>query len=278
MEYEITNRVSIGTPNPLCKWDAQYLYLVGDYHLWYGLDDLHDNQKLFLKSELEVTHTPPKGQPQSISIPKTEIEPHNKTATYGGYTDLKVKITPTLQAFLAKASGTFNFYIAVNIVGGWTLGFRVPLGNGIEVLTAARRSNFEDAPPNGLASTWNHEIGHRLGMVAYGNKDYRKSNPKFQYRPWTPDAPTTVYGENRGVNNNGHSGPHCSNGATFHAPGTVVGGKDGKWTGQPLCVMFGADETDTGGKAPRNFCPTCKPIVRKLDLSLSPTRKTYNSV
>jgi hypothetical protein len=36
--------------------------------------------------------------------------------------------------------------------------------------------------------------------------------------------------------------------------------------------MFGGDETDTGGKPPEHFCDDCKPIVRKLDLSLPPTR------
>lgn len=275
---EMIHQVTIGTSNPMCRWDATHIYLVGDYPLWYGLDDDHDKQQGYLRSDLQIAFTPPKGSPQVITVSKKDISPHNKTATYGGYTDLKIRITPALQKLLNHPVGTLDFYIAVNTVAGWTLGFRVPLENGVEIVTVARRVSFEDAPRSEIPNTWKHEIGHRLGMVAYGNKDYRMTNKKFQHRPWTPNAPGTVYGENRGINNQGHAGPHCSNGTKYHAPGTAMGGKHGKWTGKPLCVMFGADETDTGGKQGDDFCPLCKPIVRKLDLSLPPTRKTYNSV
>ncbi len=112
-----------------------------------------------------------------------------------------------------------------------------------------------------------------MGMVAHGNKSLtqgkQESNEFFQKRTinknMLPDAPPNVYGEDRGVNDKGHLGPHCSSGSVTYDASKRA------WTGVPGCVLFGAtgarDSAGTYHSSPLDYCDKCAPVVRKLDLS-----------
>lgn len=263
--YTFAQTVQIGTATPYCDIHQDYIVLAGDQLLWYGLDDADDQVKKYLRSGLKVKYTDQSGNVQSILVPESEISIANVPSyfQYGGYIQLQINITPALRALLNNKSGTLDFEIDVNIVSSWTNGFQWR-AYGADLVTVARRIEFKDMNATTIPYTWNHEVGHRLGMVAYGNKGGEakyKNNIKFREKKWLPDAPTTLYGENPGVNDQGHQGPHCSNGANFDGNGT--------WTDQPLCVMFGANGTSEHMHAPKDYCDKCQPIVRKLDLSLS---------
>ena len=98
-----------------------------------------------------------------------------------------------------------------------------------------------------------------MGMVAYGDKDHSATNKSFHKNPKLPNAPSTLYGENRGVNDKGHQGPHCEKGVTYTAA-------TNNWSGAPGCVMFGATGTSSAS-SPKEYCSECTDIVKKLDLS-----------
>lgn len=130
-----------------------------------------------------------------------------------------------------------------------TGGFSYP--SGFALTTCCTKSWFEAKTPSGSDVIWNHEVGHRMNMVAYGDKTTEARRRK------TPDAPPTIYGETP-TNQRGHQGPHCSKGATYSA---TAG-----WSGTAGCVLFGA--TSLGGiSSPLTYCDKCTDIVRKLDLS-----------
>jgi hypothetical protein len=82
-----------------------------------------------------------------------------------------------------------------------------------------------------------HEIGHRIGMVASGEKKL-------------PDKPATYY------LGGGHVGDHCSKGVPA---GANLDSAEAERLSQ--CVMFGATNLKTA------FCGDCAPVVKKLDLS-----------
>ena len=108
-------------------------------------------------------------------------------------------------------------------------------------------------PANTQEYTWNHEVGHRFGMVAFGHRKGIQGYKKL------PNGPSTLYGENSGVNDKRHQGPHCEKGANYNNATKV-------WSGIPGCVMFGANGIGNS-HAPKEYCSECEPIVRKLDLS-----------
>ena len=252
-------RVQVGTPNPLCVWNSAMVMLSDKKYLWYGLDDIHDQSKKYLVSDLTVTHTDINGVSQSITISRSDIKvDHRAIRTYGGYATLLIRMTPVLQNFLNRVSGTIEFEVDVNVVKGFTNGFRWD-AYGANLVTVARRVWFEDMAQQTVKYTWNHEVGHRLGMAAWGNSKYGQEG----LRKKLPDGPSTLYGENRGVNDKGHQGPHCekaAGAALTYDPITNI------WHGTPGCVMFGANGTATA-HAPKDYCGECQPIVKKLDLS-----------
>ena len=106
------------------------------------------------------------------------------------------------------------------------------------------------------------------GMVAHGEKDHRKTNAKFTAWHYNraqrlPDSAPgkLLYGDNPGVNNKGHQGPHCLNGKKLEYSAT-----DNTWSGEPLCVMFGSTGTETH-RTPKEYCSECTKLVKKLDLA-----------
>lgn len=252
---EYSETVTIGTENPRCAWNNTELFIAGDMFLWHGLDDSHDKaKKWFIDGYIAYTDTAT-GASEGYFIDRADIEiVGKKQFTHGGYHIVKINIDSNLQVLLSKTQGQLEFIIEVNIANGWTNGFSWKPGN-VDLITCARRVEWEDMPTITQEYTWNHEVGHRFGMTAWGNSKY---GVKTQ-RKKLPDGPTTLYGENYGVNDNEHQGPHCSNGAEFNASTRV-------WSKSPGCVMFGAN--GIGNKhSPKEYCSECAPIVRKLDLS-----------
>lgn len=251
----ISQLLTIGAPSSYFKISATEILLTGSYFLWHGLDDADDNaKKWFIDGTLhyaDMTKTPP--AVQSYTIPRANVDIAGaKRFTYGGYYQIKIVRDSAMDALLNQAQGILKIEVNVNIASGWINGFSWS-PNGVDLIACAKRTQWEDMPANTIEYTWNHEVGHRFGMVAFGDKTAISGHNKL------PDGPSTLYGENRGVNDKTHAGPHCEKGATFNSATEV-------WSGAPSCVMFGANGIGAA-HAPKEYCPECAKIVRKLDLS-----------
>lgn len=242
----------IATGNPKILIAASEVTIQGDRYLWHGLDDADDTAKRwFINGQVQYTD-PSTSTTLTYNIPRANVDiAGTKHFTYGGYHQVKITRDAGLNALLAKTTGILNFVVEAYITSGWINGFSWNPG-GVDLITCAKRVRWADMPANTREYTWNHEVGHRYGMTAYGNKRGIAGYNKL------PNGPSSLYGENRGVNDRGHQGPHCGKGATYNA---VTG-----WAGAPACVMFGANGIGSN-HAPKEYCSECEPIVRKLDLS-----------
>jgi len=250
---------SIGTTNSRINLSPTHITLDNDKFLWYGLDDVDDALKTWFISG-KVTHelidpVTSNVTTEIYTIPSTNVE---VTGTnyfpHGGRYQIKVLRDSALDNLLNKTSGTIEYDLDLHIAGGWTNGYSWrPWRDRLRLITCSRRPLWTDMPTNTQEYTWNHEVGHRFGMVAYGNKSAIAGHNRL------PDGPSTLYGENSGVNDKEHQGPHCEIGANFTASTKV-------WSGSPGCVMFGANGIGSS-HAPKEYCSNCAPIVRKLDLS-----------
>lgn len=123
----------------------------------------------------------------------------------------------------------------------------------------SRRPLWEDMTSATREQVWNHEVGHRFGMTAYGNK---KAHHGTNIRGFQnlPDGPSSFYYDiSDNKNYGGHRGPHCGKGAVYNKASD-------NWSGTPACVMFGANAIGSNS-TPKEYCNDCEPIVRKLDLS-----------
>jgi len=237
--------------------------LTGHEFLWYGLDDDDDLAKVwFIDGAASFTPNTSSASPsamagQSIQISRTDVSiGGTKMRTHGGHQVIEVTVNPgsTLDNMISQASGTLDFAFELNRVKGFSGGFSWG-GAGFALTTCCTKAWFEDKQPSKSDVIWNHEIGHRMGMVAFGDK------PNATYpNPKLPDAPPHLYGEKRGVNDKGHQGPHCEEGAVTYNATTK------RWSGTPGCVLFGATGT-SAASSPLTYCSDCEPVVRKLDLS-----------
>jgi len=258
-DYKYQAEVVIGEkPNPRCVWDEVEVKISDTKELlWHGMDDKHDRVKKWFKSG-QVVYTDLKGVITTYIIKREDIDISGRRfCSYGGYAQVKIKIDTALKALLQKQGGQLTFTILVNIVSDCSGGLNWAY-KGVKIIALAKRDWWESTRASERELTWIHEVGHRFGMVAYGDKNY-PTNSKFRYRPTLPDAPSTLYGENSGVNDCGHAGAHCNNGADYNI-------SDKTWSGRPGCIMFGADNIESR-HAPKSYCSECAPIVRKLDLS-----------
>lgn len=238
--------------------------LSGTSFLWCDLNDDDDNSKVwFIDGAISFTPNASSTSPSalaahsipiergSVSIGDTKIRPH------GGRQVIDISAGPGLEAMLAETSGTIEFALEINKLSGFSGGFSIP---GTGITTCCTQSWFKDKKATDSDVIWNHELGHRMGMVAYGDK------PLATYpRPKLPDAPPNLYGEISdknapGYNSKGHQGPHCEKGSLSYDSAKK------KWTGTPGCVLFGATSA-SGNSSPLDYCSDCTPIVRKLDLS-----------
>lgn len=254
-----SKRLLFGTTPSDLKITPTQIILRGEHFLWYDLDDEDDKAKeWFIDGAVEYRDTVPGATSITKKISRDSVQVVGRALkTYGGHKHIAVEIDDEIGSLLAKESGTIVFKIDVHIVGGFSGGFFWDSGD-MPFITCSTRSWWED---NSLANSdviWNHEMGHRIGMVAYGDKDH-PLNQEFYKQPHLPDAPSTLYGENPGVNDKGHQGPHCGKGVTYDAARNV-------WSGIPGCVMFGATGTMTA-LSPPDYCEECSVVVQKIDLS-----------
>lgn len=241
---------------------STHLIVEGTNFLWHGLDDTEDlNKEFFIDGAVQYKDASNSGNNLTYLINRSDVDVNGAAYfSHGGYFKIQILIQPgtTLELMSKKSNGIIEAVVDVNIADGWTNGFSWPYSNTTKIITCARRVEWEDMPTNTREYTWVHEIGHRFGMVAYGDKSY-SNNSNFIIKKHLPDSPSTIYGENRGVNDKKHRGPHCEKGATFS-------NQTNTWSGSPGCVMFGANSIGSN-HAPNSYCAECKPIVRKLDLS-----------
>ena len=206
----------------------------------------------------------------SVDFFKKDVEVGGRDIKkYGGRNSIKIK-TPqgtSLEKIMKEKDGTLTFAMKIYQINGFSGGFSYPT-DGAAITTCCTKSWFTDVSPNSSEVIWNHELGHRMGMVAHGNKTLtqgkKEENDSFQKRIVNknrlPDAPPNVYGEDRGVNDKGHAGPHCSSGTLTYNE------TKNEWKGTPKCVLFGSTGTSTAA-SPLDYCKDCKDVVRKLDLS-----------
>ena len=148
-----------------------------------------------------------------------------------------------------------NKLVSIFFISSWG-------GAGFALTTCCTKAWFEDKRPQDSNVIWNHELGHRIGMTAHGDKDHSSTNSEFFVKAHLPDSPPKLYGENRGVNDKGHAGPHCENGSLTYDE------SKNEWSGTPGCVLFGATGTSSAS-SPLDYCADCTDIVKKLDLSFS---------
>lgn len=257
-----------GVVEPACTIDSDKisLWLTDKELLWHGLDDTDDADKSwFIKGAVNYQPTPSSIRAaQTIEFFKDDVEiAGTNIKSYGGRREIFLKIKPgsDLASFTAQTDGTISFYIKFNVIKGFSAGFSWG-GAGFALTTCCTKAWFEDKKPEDSDVIWNHELGHRIGMTAYGDKDHSSTNAKFFVKGHLPNSPPKLYGENRGVNDKGHQGPHCESGSlTYDA-------SKNKWSGTPGCVLFGATGTSSAS-SPLDYCADCTDIVKKLDLSFS---------
>ncbi len=250
---EFRKSFAAGGSDPKVVITATDVTLIFDQFLWYGLDDTDDKANKWFVSCMIGLQDPKTKSTLSHTVAEADVSiTGSKLRTYGGFRKIKIKRNANMDKLLNAKKGQLMFYAKVNVTTGWTNGFSWNPG-GVDLITCARRVVWADMPAKTTEYTWNHEVGHRFGMVAYGNKTGISGANKL------PDGPPKLYGENRGVNDKNHAGPHCGKGARYNA-GTKT------WSGSPACVMFGANGIGSS-HAPNDYCSACQPIVRKLDLS-----------
>jgi hypothetical protein len=255
-EKEVTQVVDAALPSKAWTWSwsgLSFEFEVGAW-LWHGLIDDHDTAQHWLVS-IDSWFKEGTGAWVRVPIPKAQVTlVGDKRFEFGGYHKVKVDLSPEDLAGVRNRftgrKGKLGFRMKFRVTGGWTNGFSF---NGVNMITVAAKALWKTQTDAVKAYTLNHELGHKLGMVADGTGR-------------SPDPPPKLYGQTTtgpSANNKGHQGPHCEEGASYDA-------SKGTWSGSPGCVMFGADGTSDGGTyhaAPPTYCASCKPIVRKLDLS-----------
>lgn len=130
--------------------------------------------------------------------------------------------------------GAGRLFFKLKIVNKAVGGFSVRTDNFTCVAT--QRWDGAAYPPVKVRGIINHEVGHKVGMVAGP-----QGTPAL-------DPQAASYYDGRG-----HQGPHCYTGTILRADMS---------TGPPgTCVMFGSTRANT-----TVFCGSCKPSLRKLDL------------
>lgn len=266
-KHTYREKVNIGTVNPMCQWNSSQL-VVGsaDVSLWHGLVD-SDDKDLKWFDKLTVKYRSPKSKKKfKYTLKNSTAKSKNlvnvftpaKSGTYGGYWAMDITLDQDLSKLLTQASadgGEVEVKIKAYVVDGWSGGFSTSYGS-TQMIVNARLAFWEDNDAAMIKQVWNHELGHRLGMTAYG--DSAKVFSGWGSKNKLPDGPPSLYGEKKLVER-GHQGPHCDKGAFYNDALET-------WSGTPECVMFG--QTSLNGVAtPEDYCSNCKDIVRKLDLS-----------
>lgn len=252
----ITRDININVPSKISSWagEGTELKIKLNQFLWCGLVDDDDNNKRWLiGGTLSFVPDGSKpGEEEAIMFDRGDVTVAGPDyRTYGGKAEIKIRLKEGAisRKVFRERKGKWHIELKIKTVDGWINGFAY---NGINLLAIANKAVWEDQGESCKAYTINHEVGHKVGMVATGVGRL-------------PEKPPNLYGEKRGVNDQDHMGPHCQKGANWDA--TKPRGK--RWSGSPQCVMFGADGIMDGGTykpAPAEFCSDCEKAVRKLDL------------
>lgn len=274
LEFEINKLATTASPVSFGANDitVNVIDIYGDNHyLWHNLssdDDVNDPKHWIEKGTAKFIDD---NTGRQLNISDNDIAITGAAiGAEGGYSQLKIRLSESMSLYLNKNSVTLM--LTLRVARGFSGGFSY---NGLNLITVATKAWWRPSSEEGMMQILNHEMGHKIGMVAYGDKkkidSSYKNNNEFYENKLLPNSPPNLYGENRGINDQGHLGPHCGVGATYHSPGTPTGGNAGQWTGKPLCVMYGAtglDDPLTGTyiSTPKTFCPDCSKVVRKLDL------------
>ena len=259
-DFLFKKTLTIGTKHSDVITGATDITLILPQFLWYGLDDADDKVKKWIDF-VDIQYIPAKGSPVLYTITAADVEITGpKLRTHGGYHQVKIKHNPKIDKLFKHKSGKLAINAKFYIVASWTNGFSWnPWSDSFKLITVSRRPAWEDMNASTREQVWNHEVGHRFGMVAYGDK-LAHDGATISDSQKLPDGPSTFYYDiSDNKNYGGHRGPHCNNGATYNDT-------TDRWSGTPKCVMYGAD---TIGKAqtPKEYCSKCEPIIRKLDLS-----------
>ena len=250
---------------------TQDIYIQCGAELWHALDDKDDTNQNWLES-VSVFFVETGKPPQLLRIPKDRVTiGDNAKYSFGGHTLLRINLQEAdMQGIKRRIFGQIQGKIKVRVkirtaTDSWTLGFAVP---GTNVIVVADKCRWERVSNVDKEYVLNHEFGHKIGMTAQGGATNTFNSENASN---TPDAPGSLYGNiHLGPSDDSrqHTGNHCGLGATWTpaAFDPVQNRFDGSWTGPPSCVMFGASGTSTDS-AQKNYCASCEPIVRKLDLS-----------
>lgn len=234
-----------------------------DRYLWWELspkDDLFNRWYIDIQLWFEPDSNP--AAKDIAKIPKSMVEPFGPAkGAYGGRKQIKFN-TPDFcfsKGFLKQTAGKWKVQMKLVCVEGFSGGFAY---NNINLLAICTKAWWNPSI-DGAVQTVIHEVGHKVGMVAHGDKPAYGSTPaeisaSAARKNTLPNAPPKLYGDVRGTNDQEHMGSHCAKGATFEV------GQG--WSGSPGCTMFGADAIGAN-KTPEGFCSDCSKAVRKLDLS-----------
>src|SRR5690606_38731836 len=110
------------------------------------------------------------GNPASCLITRNNVSIFGAPQfPHGGHSQIRIARDAQLNALLGNNAGRITVRLRVNIASGWTNGFSWKY-SGNDLITCAKRTMWTDMPSNTREYTWNHEVGHRFGMVAYGNR------------------------------------------------------------------------------------------------------------
>jgi len=259
----VRQRMHINVPSKLTArtWTGEEMTIQLREFLWFGLNPADDRAKRWLvdgKLVFKPDGAAP-GVQEAIRFNRDDVAVAGPDhGPHGGKSRVKVRIREGAinRSRFWERAGTWHVELKLRIADNWSGGFAY---TQINLLAIATRAFWKDKTRAEMAQVINHEIGHKVGMVATG-------------RGRLPNAPPRLYGQNRGVNDQDHRGPHCSKGATWDA--TKPRGQ--RWSGAPQCVMFGSNGiSNRGGRwraAPAVFCADCAAAVRKLDLSANTLR------
>jgi len=236
--------------------------------LWFELDPTDDeNKRWYRRIRLWFEPDDDPTAREYVRIRRSMVEPTGPAhGSFGGRTKLTIRF-PAHRIERNESTGRagqWKVSMRLICVRGFSGGFAY---TGINLLAIATKSWWNTKDLSRAAKTVIHEVGHKVGMVAHGDRAATGSTPAqisaSQARKATlPNSHSNLYGDIRGTNDQDHRGPHCTNGATWD--GTQPRGQ--RWSGSPGCVMFGANAI-SGNSAPTAFCSDCSEIVRKLDLT-----------
>jgi hypothetical protein len=275
-EIEVGGPVFSGNVDLPSKWfsgnDELIYELPEGRYVWWKINPVDDaangGKGIWLRGDGKLTI-----DGKDVVVPKASITivTSHSLRNGNGFNRLKIKLPEAARnqnlLFGKSAKLTLTLWVVDGFAGGFAMGNQNLL---TVALTSWWRKAQDNKTDNERLQVLNHELGHKVGMVAKGGRRFGG--------PYELDAPDKLYGDidiiyagpnpsrqlkdELKVHNNakGHRGAHCERGATGKKEGDVW-----KWTGTPACTMFGATSTDDA-LSPHKFCSPCSKIVVRQNL------------